>query len=186
MFRSMKPSIEAPALIELVVERLAASYIFPEVSTRAADRLHAGLEQGAYELAVGRELCERISADLFAASNDKHLRLLWHETIEDSCDEAQLIAALREQIRLENHGVRRVEHLPGNIGLIELTIIPEAATGGSTLAAAMHLVEHAQALILDLRPTRGGSPDGVVFLASCDVLQETRVHTPSHLSGSGC
>lgn len=162
----MKPVLEAPALIGLVVERLTASYIFPEVSARAADRLHAGLQQGAYESVVGRELCERISADLFEASNDKHLRLLWHETIEDSRDEARLVAALREQIRLENHGVRRVEYLPGSVGLIELTIIPEVSTGGSTLAAAMQLVEAAQALILDLRPTRGGSPDGVVFLAS--------------------
>jgi C-terminal processing protease CtpA/Prc len=30
----------------------------------------------------------------------------------------------------------------------------------------MSLVEHTQALILDLRATRGGSPDGVAFLAS--------------------
>ena len=100
------------------------------------------------------------------ASNDKHLRLLWHDSVEESADEAQLIATLREQIRFENNGLRRVERLPGNVGLIELTIIPEAATGAPTLAAAMHLVQHTHALILDLRSTRGGSPDGVVFIAS--------------------
>jgi Peptidase family S41 len=53
-----------------------------------------------------------------------------------------------------------------NVGVIELTIIPEAATGGATLASAMRLVENTDALIFDLRPTRGGSPDGVAFLSS--------------------
>ncbi len=47
-----------------------------------------------------------------------------------------------------------------------MTIIPEVATGGPSLAAAMQLVQHTEALILDLRGTRGGSPEGVVFLAS--------------------
>jgi C-terminal processing protease CtpA/Prc len=73
---------------------------------------------------------------------------------------------MREQIRLENHSVRRVELLPGNVGLIELTIIPEASSGAPALTAVMRLVEHTDALILDLRETRGGSPDGVVLLAS--------------------
>jgi hypothetical protein len=54
----------------------------------------------------------------------------------------------------------------GNVGLLELTIIPDAATAGPALAAALRLLEHTHALILNLRATRGGAPDGVAFLAS--------------------
>jgi C-terminal processing protease CtpA/Prc len=162
----MSTVVETPALVELLIERLDETYIFPERSAQAAELLRAQLGNGAYGSTLGPDLCERISADLFEACNDKHLRLLWHHSPEESGDEAQLVAELRKQIRLENHGVRRVERLDGNIGLIELTIIPEVATGGPALAAAMQLVQHTQALILDLRGTRGGSPDGVVFLAS--------------------
>jgi C-terminal processing protease CtpA/Prc len=157
---------ETPELIEALIERLTASYVFPERSARAAELLRRRLDRRAYPPRLGPELCELVSADLLEASGDRHLRLLWHDDVEASRDEAELVAALREQIRLENHGVRRVELLPENIGLIELTIIPEASTGGATLAAAMHLVQHTDALILDLRATRGGSPDGVVVLAS--------------------
>ena len=162
----MSAIVDTPELVELLIERLNEAYIFPERSAQAAELLRGRLGEGAYAPVAGPELCEQISGDLFAASNDKHLRLLWHEAPEASGDEAQLVAELREQIRLENHGVRRVERLEGNVGLIELTIIPEVATGGPALTAAMQLVQHTDALILDLRATRGGSPEGVVFLAS--------------------
>jgi C-terminal processing protease CtpA/Prc len=162
----MSTVVETPALVELLIERLDETYIFPERSAHAAELLRVRLGEGAYGSTLGPELCEQISTDLFEACNDKHLRLLWHDSPEESGDEAQLVAELRELIRLENHGVRRVERLAENIGLIELTIIPEVATGGPALAAAMQLVQHTEALILDLRGTRGGSPEGVVFLAS--------------------
>jgi hypothetical protein len=75
-------------------------------------------------IADGSALCDRLSADLFATCADKHLRLIWHESAQAGQDEEHLVAALRERFRLENHGIRRVERLPGNIGTIELTVIP--------------------------------------------------------------
>jgi len=159
-------AVDVAALVDLVIARLADSYVFPERSARAAELLRAHRDQGAYDLPLGSELCERISTDLLEATNDRHLRLLWHAEAETSGDVAQLVAALREQIRRENYGIRQVQRLAGNIGLIELTIIPEASSGGPGLAAAMLLVAQTEALILDLRGTRGGSPDGVVLLAS--------------------
>jgi C-terminal processing protease CtpA/Prc len=157
---------ETAVLVEAIIKRLSEGYIFPERAARAASLLRTGLEQRVYASTLGPELCDRVSADLYEATNDKHLRLLWHESADGSRDGAELIAELRAQFRLENQGVRRVERLPGNIGLIELTIIPEASSGGLALVAAMQLVQYTHALIFDLRPTRGGSPDGVAILAS--------------------
>ncbi len=104
-------TLETPALVELLIERLNERYIFPDRSAQAAELLRVRLGEGAYASTAGPELCEQISADLFEACNDKHLRLLWHDSPEESGDEAQLVADLRELIRLENHGVRRVERL---------------------------------------------------------------------------
>jgi C-terminal processing protease CtpA/Prc len=159
-------TLEPSLLIERMLEGLIDRYVFPDRAARASALLRERLAAGAYAAASGPELCERISSDLFAATSDKHLRLLWHDGADTSQDEAQLVAGLRERIRLENNGVRRVELLPGNIAQIELTIIPEAARGGSTLASAMRLVQHTNALILDLRSTLGGAQDGVAFLTS--------------------
>lgn len=159
-------TVDAASLVDRLIERLTDTYVFPERAAQAASLLRARLEQGAYRSTLGPELCETISADLFEASSDKHLRLLWHESPEQSGNDAELVAAFREQLRLENHGVRRVELMPENIGLIELTIIPEASAGGPNLVAAMQLVQHTRALIIDLRRARGGAPDGVALLAS--------------------
>jgi C-terminal processing protease CtpA/Prc len=177
----MSATVSPAALVDMVVARLRESYIFPEAAARAEGLLRARLAEGAYEPAPGPALCERISADLYEACADKHLRLLWHESREESRDEAALIAALTEQFRLENHGLRRVEHLPGNVGLIALTLIPPAAAAGDAIAAAVQLVRHTDALILDLREARGGAPDGVAFLCSflfpdddvhlCDIVE---------------
>jgi N-terminal domain of Peptidase_S41 in eukaryotic IRBP len=155
--------MSTPRLVEDLIARLDAGYIFPERAERAAALLRERLEDGAYVEVFGPELCKQISADLFAASDDKHLRLIWHEAPTAAPDQERLHAELREQVRLENHGVRRVELLPDSVGLIELTIIPEASTGGATLAAAMLLMQNTAALILDLRVTRGGSPDELRF-----------------------
>jgi C-terminal processing protease CtpA/Prc len=162
----MSARLEVPALVDELIRRISDDYVFPQRSARAARLLRTRLKSGAYDVPIGPDLCQRLSADLFEACTDKHLRLLWHDSVESSRDEAGLVAGLGERFRRENHGVRRVEQLSGNIGLIELTIIPPASTAGPTTAAAMQLVHEADALILDLRPTLGGAPDGVAFLCS--------------------
>jgi C-terminal processing protease CtpA/Prc len=162
----MNQLAETAQLVDVLIDRLDSSYVFPERSAAAAELLRANLAGGRYDLPVGPTLCELLSDDLLEACNDKHLRLIWHESPEASQDEQQLVAELRKLMRRENHGVRRVERLPGNVGLIELTLIPDAASAGPAFAAAMQLVAHTHALILDLRHGRGGAPDGVAFLAS--------------------
>lgn len=157
---------DSSALVEKLIKQLNESYVFPDRSAQAEKLLRLNLAEGSYNLLLGPELCDRLSADLLKASGDKHLRLLWHDSARSSSDEAQLVAELREQFRLANQGIRRVERLLGNIGLIELTIIPEACAAGLPLAAAMQLVQYTHALILDLREAIGGAPDGIAFLCS--------------------
>jgi C-terminal processing protease CtpA/Prc len=162
----MTDQVTTSSLVEAIIERLATSYIFPERAIQAATLLRVNLTAGKYDLPIGPELCDRLSADLFAACADKHLRLIWHDSAQASQDEQALVAELREMFQRENYGIRSAERLPGNIGCIALTIIPESSTGGPTMAAAMQLVQYTHALILDLRDTRGGAPDGVAFLCS--------------------
>jgi C-terminal processing protease CtpA/Prc len=178
----MAMSADAATLVEQLVEQLSDGYIFPDRAARAVELLRARREHGAYADATGPELCERISADLLEACDDKHLRLIWHDTPLAAPDPARLHEELRAQIRRENHGVRRVELLGGNVGLIELTIIPEASSGGPILAAAMQLVSNTGALVFDLRPTRGGSPDGVALLSSY-LFADGDVHLSDFVEG---
>lgn len=163
------PHQDAAAVVDAIITRLEESYIFPDRAAVAATLLRSSLAAGKYASPVDESVCMVINEDLLAACADKHLRLIWHEEndagVGPQSDE-DLIAGLREMFRVENYGIRRVERLAGNVGLIAFTIIPEAATAGEPIAAAMRLVQHTHGLILDLRAARGGAPDGVAFLAS--------------------
>jgi C-terminal processing protease CtpA/Prc len=165
----MTGSLDAPALIDSVIDRLNATYIFPDRAAAAAVLLRARLQEGRYAGAVDEALLVLINEDLLEACADKHLRLLWYEAdaagVAPQSDD-DVIALLREMFRLENHGVKRVERLVGNIGVIELTVVPDAESAGRVIAAAFELVQHTSGLILDLRATRGGAPDGVAYLQS--------------------
>lgn len=162
----MNDSLEASTLVEAIIEKLTTYYIFPGRAAQAGTLLRANLAAGVYQTLAGPDLCDRLSADLFATCADKHLRLIWHESARASQDEDHLVAALRERCRLENNGIRHVEQLPGNIGLVEITIIPEAALAAETITATLRLVQYTYALILDLRGALGGAPDGVAFFNS--------------------
>jgi hypothetical protein len=174
----------ATAVVEQVIEQITGRYIFPERALAGASLLRSRLGQGAYQLPVSPEFCQRVSADLFEACSDRHLRLVWHESPEAGSSEAELVAELRGRFRRENHGVRRVELLSGNVGLIEITIIPPVADAGETIAAAFHLVKDTDALILDLREGLGGAPDGTAFLCSF-LFPDGEVHLNDIIEGSG-
>src|SRR5262245_55754414 len=178
----MAASADTTALVEQLVARLNDGYVFPDRAARAAEVLRARCEQGAYAEASGPELCDRISSDLLRACEDKHLRLIWHDTPPAAPDRARLHEELRAQARHENYGVRRVELCVDNVGVIELTIVPEASSGGPTLSAAMQLVSNTAGLILDLRSTRGGSPEGVAFLSSY-LFPDGEVHLSDFIEG---
>src|SRR5580692_814708 len=165
----MTGSLDAPALIDSVIDHLNSAYIFPDRAAAAAVLLRSQLQAGRYAGTVDEGLLVLVNEDLLEACADKHLRLIWHKTeaggVAPQSDE-ELIAQLREMFRLANHGVKRVERLAGNIGVIELTIVPDADSAGRVIAAAFELVQHTSGLILDLRATLGGAPDGVAYLQS--------------------
>ena len=55
-----------------------------------------------------------------------------------------------------NHGVERIERLPGNVMLLDLRVFPPAEIAGDVIAAAMSVVAQGDALIIDLRHNGGG------------------------------
>lgn len=65
------------------------------------------------------------------------------------------------------YGVRRVERLAGNVGVLELgpALFP-AALAGDTISAAMRILASTDALLLDLRWLRGGDPGTVALVCS--------------------
>ncbi|HEY7718254.1 MAG TPA: S41 family peptidase [Pedococcus sp.] len=162
-----------PDQIRSVVDDCARAvegrYVFVEqgASTAQALRAHAG--EGRYAGCAGpQDLAEQVTADLLAATGDLHLRLLFHEGGAVGEDDPEAQAAFwAEQGRRTAGGIRRVERRDGNLAVVEVgPVLLDPEHAGRAICAAMSLVADADALVLDVRGCRGGSPDGVVLLLS--------------------
>ncbi|MFD5930656.1 hypothetical protein [Streptomyces sp. NPDC060333] len=142
-------------IIEEALERIDAGYVFPAKIPAIEAAIGDHLAAGAYEGLDGPALCEAVTAHLQEVCPDKHLRLLWTDEPQSSApaDADGGRAAFLALLRAEGQGIRRVERLEGNVGLIELRRVATAAEGASAIVRG-HAAGRAQ-----LRPRTG--PAGV-------------------------
>ncbi|WP_405057870.1 S41 family peptidase [Kribbella sp. NBC_01505] len=156
--------------ITAVVDRTAAlvrtHYVFPEVGAAVADRL---LEAQYDDLTDPLALAERVTADLQVGNDDKHLRLLHHvdELVQSESDPVAEEAFWRRRAELTTAGMARAERLAGNVGVLEIRpMLFEPRHAGAAFAGAMAMLHMTDALLIDLRGCRGGSPDMVALVCS--------------------
>ena len=149
------------ALIRTTVNSLAAvvhrEYVDPEIAALVDGSLRQALAEGKYaDLHSAEALAAALTADLFTLTRDKHLAV--DLKIADKPREIRAIQS--------NFGIQRVEILPGNVGYLNITEFdaPDQARDG--IAAAMLILRHADALIVDLRSNVGGSPNTVALFIS--------------------
>ncbi len=109
-------------------------------------------------------LCARITSDVREWSHDPHFALFYSRAPvrQHDRDEATPAEQAEEQKRAaaENHGFARVERLDGNVGYLDLRFFADH-DGAPTASAAMALLRHTDALIVDLRQNGGGGDNGV-------------------------
>jgi hypothetical protein len=160
-----------------VVESVAAAlddYVFPEVAKSMQARIRSERDAGHYaDLTHSLGLARRLTADLRAVSNDKHLSIYYSAKAlpPDAADEpaeptpAQL-EELKAQVAKDGFGIGKVEILDGNIGYIDIRGFPQVDLVREPLADAMTKIADTKALIVDLRHNGGGDPATVAFVTS--------------------
>jgi hypothetical protein len=151
-----------------IVERAAAvieSKYFDEAKAKAiAARLREAVAQGEFDAMTDpRELAAALSLRL--GREDGHLRAVWMPDRSVQAQGSPRSDRMPEEVRASrwNFGFRRIEILPGNLGLIELSEFADFDAGAEWDAAprrvadaALAVVEQTDALILDLRDNGGG------------------------------
>jgi hypothetical protein len=162
---------ERATIVDNLIQKLHDHYVFPEVAQQMDAAIRAKAGSGAYEgISTLENLCERLTEDLQAVSHDKHLRLFYHAepVLEDDPDQPtpEQMEEFRYAMSLFNFGFARVERLPGNIGYLDLRGFCPAQLGGEAAVAAMNLLAHTGALIVDLRQNGGGEPEMIALITS--------------------
>ncbi|MGD1908936.1 MAG: S41 family peptidase [Leptolyngbyaceae cyanobacterium] len=147
-------------------------YVSADMAHQLQADIHQRLQTGGYDDIVdGPQLAETLTVQLQGLSGDRQLRVHFSPQVLPKLEAKSTptkadLAAEYERSRLRNFDLNRVERLRGNVGYIELYGFEPPEFVGDALAAAMTLVAHTQALILDLRHNRGGSPATVALLCS--------------------
>ncbi|ARF58940.1 S41 family peptidase [Streptomyces gilvosporeus] len=156
------------SIVSDALDHITAGYVFPERTAEIDKALRARLAAGEYDGLSGPDLCTTVTTQLEEICGDRHLRLLWRDEPQSlaPADADQGRAEFLALLRSENQGIRRIEWLDGNIGHLDIRLIADAAEGGRAIGAAMELIAHTRALILDLRECRGGAPNGAALWCS--------------------
>jgi hypothetical protein len=133
------------------------------VDARKAREIATALRQSDERWRVARDgdaFAAEATAFLRMLSADGHLGLSYSANpIPEQQGEAAFSATEMERWYGPqlNHGIEKIERLPGNIMLLDLRVFPPPSMAGDVFAAAMTVVAQGDALIIDLRQNGGGA-----------------------------
>lgn len=183
------------AMRQQVIESLAAQigehYVFPDKAIEIEALLRRRQRDGAYNAIIGGEqLASTLTADLATVAHDLHMRVVFSPEVlppqpahkpgaprpvaQPDPFFMQWIDALGR--KMAKFGVEKADHLPANIGYLELSAFPFPKLSADKYGAAMDKLADTDAMIIDLRGNGGGSPDAVALLISYFVDQRTRLN----------
>jgi hypothetical protein len=127
--------------------------------------------EGYTDIKGGQQLADTLTAQLQELSQDRNLRLHFSPcpcptSMPRPNPPPKNLPINRPSAVAATTISTRVERLPGNVGYIQLFGFEPPEFAGDTMAAAMTLVSHTDALIFDLRHNQGGSAAMVSLLCS--------------------
>ncbi|MFJ8334361.1 S41 family peptidase [Streptomyces sp. NPDC094437] len=168
---------ETDRIVAEISELVRTRYVFPEVGERVARRLDEAVRTGRYAAVTDpATLASVVTEDLQRCNDDSHLQLIHHpRPLPDLPEGAALNAVIERRVHATMSGIGRIERLAGNIGLLE---IEPALFGvhlvGDEIAAAMRVLRHTEALIIDLRHCIGSDPGALAYF--CTYLLPSGTH----------
>jgi hypothetical protein len=146
-------------------EKALGDYTFAEKIPALRATLEA--HRAAYlQIADPVAFVDAVDADLYAVAHDKHVRLRYsvlavpygrHPT-------AASTAHARRSEELMNFGYAAAIVLQANVGYIRLAEFGDMPDSKAAIDSAMSLVQHTDALILDVRVNHGGDPESLDYL----------------------
>lgn len=177
-------------IVDSAASLLTRYYAFADTGQMLATHLRARLAAGAFDgAATEPQLNEILTREMQSFNHDGHLYTTYRPAPGSPAAGAfrrpeagaeggmrrgpQATAADVAALRRQNYGVARAERLDGNIGYIEVTSFTRGEEAAAAIDAAMALLQHVDAMIVDLRRNGGGTemthylmsyfqPDGAV------------------------
>jgi len=169
------------AVVKQLAQSVEDNYVFPDMAKKVAANLRDKDAKNAYAGAdTAASLAEMLTADMRRAGKDLHFRVRFDPEFkvapEQAAPDAEDLAQQRQQSERLAGGVFRAERLPGNVGYLDMRGFEPVSFSAPSIEAAMTLLKHTEALILDLRKNGGGDPETVAYLMSHFFAEGDRRH----------
>ncbi|MGH9645882.1 MAG: S41 family peptidase [Bryobacteraceae bacterium] len=176
---AMQVALQAPTqltsadrhrIIQAVAANVKQYYFDRQVAETTASALLAREQAGDYNAVVdGQAFANLLARHLAEASRDVHFTMEYTRNVFPDFSKPpapEIQARYRTAMQQANCTFEKVDIRPNNVGYMKLNSFPDMAACQSKAESAMAALNHADALIFDLRDNRGGYANMVVFLAS--------------------
>jgi hypothetical protein len=176
---AMQVAVQAPPqltaadrhrVIEAVAANVKQHYFDKQVAQTTANALLAHEQAGDYNaIADGQSFADLLARHLIDASRDVHFTMAYTRKVFPDFSKPpapEFQARYRTAMKQANCTFEKVAIGSNNVGYMKLNSFPDIAACQSKAESAMAALNHADALIFDLRDNRGGYGNMVVFLAS--------------------
>ncbi len=161
---------ERKRVLSSTIANLKAHYVDRDAAQKVADALMAHEKHGDYSAITDRAgFAAVLTHQMWNITSDRHLSLDYFQDPlpqQPVSQTPESLARYRENMKQQNCTFEKVEILPRNIGYLKFNSFPDPEVCRVPAMAAMTYVNHADAIIFDLRDNRGGDPEMVQFLAT--------------------
>jgi hypothetical protein len=165
-------AIRMQAIDSLVME-LNQHYVFPDTAKQIEILLRKRQQDGKYAaLSNGTRFAAQLTADMASVARDKHMKVRFSPRFLEADREPDMASAPPSG----KSGIDEVGRLTPAIGYLRISAFPPPSLVAQKYASAMNTLSDTDALVIDVRDHRGGSPQSVALLISYFVDQRTRLN----------
>jgi len=161
---------ERQRVIDGVIANLTKYYVYPDVAQKMADALRVHEKSGDDDAATdGEVFADLLTSQMRDVSHDRYVMMVYSSATEPENPPApslEDVSRYRTEMEENNCRFEKVKILPHNIGYLKFNEFPDASICRTTVAAAMASLNHADAIIFDLRDNPGGYANMVALIAT--------------------
>ncbi|CAN7466390.1 S41 family peptidase [Massilia sp. LjRoot122] len=160
--------------IDSLVMELNQHYVFPDAAKQIETLLRKRQQDGKYDaISNGMRFASQLTADMASVAHDKHMKVRFSPRfLRPDRDPDSMTSAPPSG----KSGIDKVGRLTPAIGYLRLSAFPPPSLVAEKYASVMNTLADTDALVIDVRDHRGGSPQSVALLISYFVDQRTRLN----------
>lgn len=160
--------------IDALVAELNQHYVFPATAKRIETVLRKRQQEGKYDaISNGMRFASQLTADMASVAHDKHMKVRFSPRyLHPDRDPDSMASAAPGR----TSGIDKVGRVTPAIGYLRITAFPPPSLVADKYASVMNTLSNTEALIIDMRDNRGGTPQSVALLISYFVDGRTRLN----------